>query len=237
MSKSKKSESLVLRQHASKTFPGLQVVINHQDGSVWATQSAIARLIDKHKEYVRLHEETMVSSVKDFTKLAAEVLTEHGLRSVKLYDIRFISSIVLKYNPDLYEQAALAGLTVYFYGLAGYAPEVAAAPAQRALSSWREVRDETKAGHQEFVRACRAKRHPGAKVHDLITKLITGYTADEARQLPLVDPETDETIGLNHQPSDGQLAQIALAKQLYCGYTKGSWQDQCRRAVFQACPD
>ena len=226
-----------LQQYPSATFPGLQVVINHEDGSVWATQSAIARLIDKDAVYVRNHEESMLRSGKPFTTFEAEIGTVAGLRSGKLYDLRFISNIVLKYNPELYEQAAMAGLTVYFYGLAGYSPETAAQPAQRALSSWNEVRDATKTGHPNFVLACRAKRHPGALCHDLITKLVTGYTASEARELPLVDADRNPDIGLNHQPSEEQLAIIATAKQLYCGYRSGSWEDQCRRAVFHASPD
>jgi hypothetical protein len=53
-------ESTALVQHESPTIPGLLIVISHETGEVFASQSALARLIDKDSVYVRNHEKSMV---------------------------------------------------------------------------------------------------------------------------------------------------------------------------------
>ena len=220
----------------SPTIDGLQIVIDNQSGKVYASQSALAKLIGKPNSSVRYHAEAMVKGVQEIDKIAAEIQTPGGLQGSQLYGEDFIYSLMAKYRPDLLVQAAKAGLRLYFYELAGYRPEVQAKQAQKALAGWKEVREATKTGHNDFQNACFAKRHPAGLVHDTITRLITGHSAKSAiESLELV--EGDPTIGLNYQPSEEQLALIATAKQLYIGYKKGSWKEQAYRAVFNACPD
>lgn len=107
----------------------------------------------------------------------------------------------------------------------------------KALQVWENARKVTMSTHQDFQNACLAKKHSAPQVHDLITKKICGFTASEHRLLELVKPESDKTIGLNHQVSAEMLLQVATAKRLYKGYKKGSWRDQVLRAVYHACPE
>lgn len=101
------------------------------------------------------------------------------------------------------------------------------------LGTWREVRKSTKDGQTNFQNACLAKKHPACHVHDYITKAVTGMTAKQARaQGEYV--EGDPTVGLNYQPNEQELAIIGRAKQLYCSYRRGTWKEQCQRAIDTA---
>jgi phage anti-repressor protein len=106
---------------------------------------------------------------------------------------------------------------------------------QKLLAPWHEQRRIGASIQTQFQNACMAKKHPANHVHDLITKLITGKTAKEAREGDLVDG--DPSIGLNYQPSPDQLDLINRVKESYIPYKRGTWQDQVYRAVFQVCPD
>lgn len=99
------------------------------------------------------------------------------------------------------------------------------------LGSWKDARQFTISLQLSFQNACLAKRHPAPQVHDLITKLLTGYSAADARRMPLVDETSAKSIGLNHQPNPQELANIAMAKANYIRYRKGTWQEQVLRAV------
>lgn len=99
------------------------------------------------------------------------------------------------------------------------------------LEAWMKARLNTMNVHQTFCLAYKAKKHPGAKVHDRITKLINGQTAAEAREGQLVTEELDPTIGLNYVNETTRLQAIALAKLEYAKLIAGSWEDQAQRAV------
>ena len=231
---------MALVQYKSETIEGLQVVIDHQTGKVYATQSALARLIDKSDSSVRFHEKMLLRSSQQVDKIEAEILTGAGLRSSQLYGEDFIYSLLAKYKPELLVQAAKAGLRLYFYSVAGYAPTMQSDPDpnQKYLGVWKEARELCKFTHTDFQNACLAKGHSAKAVHDLITQTITGYTASKARtELSLMGEDLDPTIGLNYQPDPGDLAIIAKAKRLYAGYRKGSWRDQCLRACYHASPE
>ena len=178
----------------------------------------------------------MVRGGNNFTKKTAKVLTSGGLQGFTVYDENFILSLLAVYKPDLLIQAAKVGLRVMFHHFAGYSPTETTNQSVKRLGQWQEVRDICRSTHNDFQNACLAKGHSAKAVHDLITKKITGYTAQQARD-SLVLIEGDDTIGLNHQPSPLQLEQIAKAKRLYTTYRKGSWTEQVLRAVFHSCDD
>jgi len=94
---------------------------------------------------------------------------------------------------------------------------------------WGESREFTKQIHMPFQNSCIAKGHPAAKVHDLITTLVSGKTAEQARkQLELVNG--DELIGLNHQSNPEILRTIGAVKLRYAGLKAGTWEEQVKRA-------
>lgn len=222
-----------LQQFASPKIAGLEIVINTYTGEVYASQRALARLIDKHNEYVRRYEFALLEGDTEIDKIEAEIQTPSGVQGATLYGENFIFSLLAKYKPNLLVEAAKAGMRLYFYGIAGYSPEETVRLAGQALTSWEETREQLKFGHCDFVNAYKAKSHPGSQVHDLITKTITGFTASEARkELSLVGD--DSSIGLDYQPSPDQLAVIAKAKKLYSRYRKGTWQEQAIRAAHEA---
>lgn len=93
---------------------------------------------------------------------------------------------------------------------------------------WLESREGLKRVHGAFQVACERKHHPAWLVHDAITFLVTGKTAEMARKEPLVGE--DDSIGLDHQPVSEDLRTIARIKLRYSGLKAGSWQDQVNRA-------
>lgn len=223
----------VLKQYKSEEFGGLEIVIDDDTGEVFASQRAIARLIDKHNEYVRRYANTYFEGDTNSSVLTAEVLTAGGLQRDTLYDETFILSIIAKYKPDLLLKLAQTGLRLFFHKLAGYSDEQAVTA---SLSIWRSVRHELSKAHAGFQASCRLKGHSPKVVHDMITQSITGWTAEDARKLGQL-VEGSPVIGLNHQPSPKQLEQIRRAKLLYAGFRKGDWKEQVNKAVFQATED
>ena len=222
-----------LKQFESQEYGGLVIVIDTQSGEVFASTKSIARLINKDGVYVRNYAESRLKKGEILGKITAEILTPGGIQRGNLYDEEFILGIIAKYNPDLLVKLAKSGLRLTFHKMAGYSDEQAVAA---ALSVWRSVRHELRKAHAGFQSACKVKGHSPRLVHDMITQAITGWTAEEARQLgELVEGVT--SVGLNHQPSPQQLEQIRRAKLLYAGYRKGDWKEQVNRAVFQATED
>ena len=76
-----------------------------------------------------------------------------------------------------------------------------------------EIRVDAKAHHNIFQRACYGSKMNPSLVHDHITKLVFGYTAKEARELPMIDLPDDvwlnEAIGINHEHTkDKALMQV-----------------------------
>ena len=220
-------------QHESPTISGLMVIIHHQTGAVYATQGALARLIDKHPTYVARHAKELFEGDTNSEVFEAEILTEGGLQGVTLYDEDFICSLLMKYKPDLCLAAMRAGIRLYFHQVAGYTPTEIVDKSQKVLGGWVETRDLTVTTVDGFQLACMAFHYPANHVHDLITKLLTGRTAGDSRKLPLVGAGkySKETIGLNHVASPQELEWIATAKANFARYRKGTWQEKCIRAA------
>lgn len=101
------------------------------------------------------------------------------------------------------------------------------------LFRWQMTRQMARNSHAGFAEACLKKHHPGNLVHDYMTVLIFGDTAEAARMKALVssDLDLDPTIGLNHQSDIDGMLKIANAKAKYTRMTKGTWQEQVERAV------
>lgn len=100
--------------------------------------------------------------------------------------------------------------------------------------TWHDNRDDARYSHPWFQEACKRRKYPADKVHDLMTVLLFGDTAEMARKKPLVDESLDPTIGLNHQEDKERMALLARAKRLFAGYRKGTWQEKVKRAVAEA---
>lgn len=224
-------------QYSSKSVAGLEYVIDINTGDIFATQRAVARLIEKEAVYVRNFAKTRENHGGKFSdSLEVRVLTPGGLQGGKLFNFSFILAILTKYKPEVMMTWLEAGGKVFIYTDTGYAPGITASNIVEGATSWDAIRKQGQGEHMNFCNAVKAKKHPGAIVHNLITKLVTGLDAHDARRLPMVNNQ-NPTIGLNHQPSEAQLQIINDAKRLYCGYRKGSYRDQALRAVFHASPE
>lgn len=99
-----------------------------------------------------------------------------------------------------------------------------------------ELRVDAKALHNLFQRACYGANMSPSAVHDKITKLVFGYTAKEARGLPMTDLKDDvwlnEAIGINHEHTkDKALMQVYRdVKTKIFSYKKGTWEEKVDRA-------
>lgn len=103
---------------------------------------------------------------------------------------------------------------------------------EREIISRLEGRKITRDCHSIFIDGCVARKLPAPRVHDFITKMITGWTAGEAKvEGELSSDDDNPNIGLNYQPDGEQLAWVARAKMKVISYRKGTWQERCLRAV------
>jgi len=205
-------------QHESPNISGLMVIIHNQTGAVYATQSALARLIDKPDIYVIRHAKTLSKAGVNSEVFEAEVHTTSGPKTAKLYDENFICSLLMKYKPAVCLAAMQAGVRLYFNRAVGHAPSEVVDKSQKVLGGRTETRELAITTEECFQLACMAYHYPVNHVHDLITKLLTGRTADDSRKLPL---------GASPQ----ELEWIATAKANFTRYRKGTWQEKCIRAA------
>jgi hypothetical protein len=97
------------------SIEALELVINQDNGDVYASQSATGRMCDTAESNIRY-----ICTSQQWGLLAAEILTPSGVRSSQLLNEDQIFDCLAKYNPPLLAQCAKAGLRVYLYGLAGY---------------------------------------------------------------------------------------------------------------------
>jgi len=215
----------------STEFEGCVVYLENKTGAVYVSTSEVARLVKGDKGNVSKFLKARIQGVYSGYILEAEIPTEGGFQRGVLWGKELILDAVAHFNPQLLRVMAGVTLEAYYKLPNSVTSTNFNNEAQKALGSWHEARQLTISVHSNFVNAYMLKKHSGSQVHDLITKLITGYSASDARKMPLVEEGSDATVGLNHVISDQNLAWIAQAKANYCRYKKGTWQEQCLRAV------
>lgn len=97
---------------------GLELVINTETGESFASQSALARMVDKEPDNRAVR--NFLKGVSDSNVIKAEIQTAGGLQGVSLYDENTIYETFAKYKPELLIQCAKAGIRVYLHTLAGF---------------------------------------------------------------------------------------------------------------------
>lgn len=104
---------------------GLELVIDNQTGAAYASASAIARMVSTPSKTISVTQVTsygvtLIKGVKIDTPIEAEINTVGGFQGVKLYNEKAIREFAKKYNPDLFDKFADAGIRVFLHQLAGY---------------------------------------------------------------------------------------------------------------------
>lgn len=94
---------------------GLELLINLENGSVFGTQSAIARMAEKKPT-----DRSIRSFLGKYPSVIVEVQTTSGIRSCRVYDEDAIFDTLETFNPSLILQSAKCGLRVYLHQLAGF---------------------------------------------------------------------------------------------------------------------
>lgn len=100
-------------------------------------------------------------------------------------------------------------------------------------NDWLTSRNESKSVHAAFSNYCKSNAISGKDAHNLLTMLIFGQTAAQAKIWNDLIGD-DENVGPDHQESTEGLAVLSLAKIKFCGYRSRSWQENCDRAVKEA---
>lgn len=129
---------------------------------------------------------------------------------------------------------ALAGLSIQQLFSDAFELNMTAQDRQNFLLEWHIVREYARGVHSGFKNACYEKLHPGNLVHDYMTVLIFGDTAEAARMKALVDSNDPPEIGLNHQEDIKGMRLLAKAKVKYTNKKTGTWQQQVEWAVRAA---
>lgn len=106
-----------------------------------------------------------------------------------------------------------------------------------ATKSRREAKDE----HCAFQRSCWQLGFNPSVVHDYLTKLVFGYSAKEARELPEVSYEDsiweDPEIGINHHEEPLLMELYRSIKRRFISYRKGTYLDRINRAYMELTED
>lgn len=106
-----------------------------------------------------------------------------------------------------------------------------------ATKSRREAKDE----HCAFQRSCWQLGFVPSTVHDYLTKLVFGYSAKEARELPEVSYEDaiwgDSEIGINHHEEPILMELYRAIKRRFISYRKGTYVDRINRAYMELTED
>ena len=102
-----------------------------------------------------------------------------------------------------------------------------------ATKARREAKDE----HCAFQRSCWQLGFVPSTVHDYLTKLVFGYSAKEARELPEVKYEDsiweDSEIGINHHEEPLLMELYRSIKRRFISYRKGMYIDRINRAYLE----
>lgn len=115
------TEASALR-YTAYTKDGLELYIQNDSGKVYASQSAMARMLglqQGHLSSVLQRASTQAPEVVgDLVKV--DLPTVAGMRNQTLYGVKTISAMAVKYCPTLAEKFTEMGATVYLYQLMGY---------------------------------------------------------------------------------------------------------------------
>lgn len=98
---------------------GVELVINVNTGSAYATQAGYARMSGVQYDTVRKRVERLSSSDKN-TIEPAEIPTPKGIQTVTLLPAKTIYRWLIKDNPELASEMGEVGATIYLHKLAGY---------------------------------------------------------------------------------------------------------------------
>jgi hypothetical protein len=100
---------------------GLELIVDQSNGTVFASQSALARMCGVRLKTIR---EWRNKGVSQINVISAQVQTAGGMQGVSLFDEDAIFEAFNEYNPSLLIQCAKIGLRMYLHGLAGYRYEI-----------------------------------------------------------------------------------------------------------------
>lgn len=109
-------------RYTAYTKDGLELYIQNDSGKVYASQSAMARMLglqQGHLSSVLLRASTQTPEVVADT-VKVDLPTSAGMRNQTLYGVKTISTMAVKYCPTLAEKFTEMGATVYLYQLMGY---------------------------------------------------------------------------------------------------------------------
>lgn len=96
---------------------GLELVINTETGECFASQSALARMVDVSEAAIRKWVKNPSNQIEVFE---AQIQTTQGLRTSNLINEDGIYQAFCKYKPELLIACAKAGIRMYLHTLAGY---------------------------------------------------------------------------------------------------------------------
>jgi len=104
-----------------------------------------------------------------------------------------------------------------------------------------KARKEAKDEHCAFQRSCWQLGFVPSTVHDYLTKLVFGYSAKEARELPEVNYEDsiweDIEIGINHHEEPILMELYRAIKRRFISYRRGTYKDRIDRAYMELTED
>ena len=98
---------------------GLELIVDTSTGEVFASQSAMSRMVGVSETSIRKWITSNQIAVKKL-----ETPTTTGVKTSNLLSEEAIYQALEKYNPSLLIQCAKVGLRIYLHGLAGYKYQV-----------------------------------------------------------------------------------------------------------------
>lgn len=205
-----------------------------KNGEYYAAVTQLCEVFSLSKTHASRDFKVLLGKEFAFTKLKTPLHSKEINALPEKHLHSFVLELALKHHPKALNCIrALGNMSTRELFNDAFNIENTREMRERFIFEWQSTRSMARIAHLGFADACIKKHHPGNLVHDHMTVLIFGDTAEAARMKALVadDIDLDPTIGLNHQRDIDGMRKLANAKAKYTRMTKGTWQEQVERAV------
>lgn len=170
----------------------LELIINQETGEVFASQSALARMVERNESTIR---DWLTS--RNIQGEEAEILTSTGLKTSRLLNEDTIHQAFAKYKHELLIPCSKAGIRVYLHGLAGFATVSTAVTTPTDYQKlWERQNGVAPAKRHSVVDYTQAAKDiPTLAVPGAIKQLLLDMLGDELATLkgtPVLPPASSE---------------------------------------------
>lgn len=164
----------------------LELIINQDTGEVFASQSAIARMVNIPETSVR----RWLKSVRHLsTPIISKIPTSNGFARATLHTEKIILEAFIKFRPEMVSKFNYAGMRLYLHHLAGFKIHSSACVNRKLIiqdKEWNNKRHKGKKARVKFTDTLTDHGVRGTKAFanltNQVTQIVTGKTASKIKK-------------------------------------------------------